>query len=189
MNETARKRRADAWDAPLSESQRWEAYEKSKGVTWTAFADFAEAEFGIRPSKNAIYAWQAHMRRQEGAHRLERAIAARQELRGLADTAALDAQTADAYMALANDAILSGDPEKATRIVTAAVQIHAASIRLQEQRQHAERLKLQARTLDLRREQFEAAERRLGAATQAAQDTSLSESERLAKIRAIFGLK
>lgn len=187
MNE--RKRRVDAWDAALSEEQRWEAYEKSKGVAWHAFAAYLCAEYGVKPGKNAIYDWMAHMRRQEGQHRLERAIAARRELRGLADAGALDAQTADAYMALANDAVLSGDPEKASRIVAAAVQINAASLRLAEQRQQAERLALQRQALDLQREKFEAAEKRLNAATEAAADDTLSESERLAKIRAIFGLK
>ena len=91
------------------------------------------------------------MRRQEGAHRLERAIAARQELKGLAAAAALDARTADAYMALANDAILSGDPDKAAKIVAAAVRINAASLRLQEQRQQAERLDLWRQSLALQR--------------------------------------
>ncbi|MGN1324994.1 MAG: hypothetical protein ACI4YA_01430, partial [Candidatus Spyradenecus sp.] len=79
---TDRKRRADAWDAALTEAQRWEVYEKAKGVTWTAFADYLNAEYGIRPSKNAIYDWMAWMRREEGQHRLERAIAARKELKG-----------------------------------------------------------------------------------------------------------
>ena len=104
----------------------------------------------MRPGKNAVYDWMAFMRRQEGAHRLERAIAARQELKGLA-AAALDARTADAYMALANDAILSGDPDKAAKIVAAAVRINAASLRLQEQRQQAERLDLWRQSLALQR--------------------------------------
>ena len=179
----------DAWDSALTEAQRWEAYEKAKGTSWTAFAEWAASEYGVSPGKNAIYEWMAFMRAQEGQHRLERAIAARKELKGLSDAAALDAQTADAYMALANDAILSGDPEKAARIVAAAVQINAASLRLAEQRQNAERLRLQQRALDLQREKFEAAEKRLNAATEAAQDTTLTEAERLAKINAIFGLK
>lgn len=184
-----KKRRLDAWDASLTEEQRWEAYEKSKGVTWTAFAAWLEAEYALSPGKNAIYDWLAYMRTQEAAHRLERAIAARKELKGLSDAGALDAQTADAYMALANDAILSGDPEKAARIVEAAVKINAASLRLQEQRQNAERLALQEQSLALQREKFEAAEKRLNAATEAAQDTTLTEAERLAKIKTIFGLK
>lgn len=185
---TERKRRADAWDTGLSEEERWSAYEKSKGLDWASFAKYLREEYGAEVGRTAIYDWQAWMRGQEGAHRLERAIAARRELKGLADAGALDAQTADAYMALANDAILSGDPEKAAKIVAAAVQINAASLRLAEQRQNAERLKLQERALELQREKFEAAEKRLNAATEAAQDATLTEAERLAKIRSIFGL-
>lgn len=183
-----KKRRLDAWDAPLTEAERWDAYERSKGVPWHVFSKWCLDEFDIEPSKNAVYDWQAYMRRQEGAHRLERAIAARQELKGLTDAAALDSMTADAYLALANDAILSGEPDKAAKIVAAAVQINAASLRVQEQRQSAERLKLQREALALKREQFEAQERRLNEAKNTATDESLSEGERLAKIKAIFGL-
>lgn len=184
-----KKRRMDAWDASLTEAQRWEAYEKAKGTSWMAFAAWAASEHGVRPGKNAIYDWMAFMRAQEGQHRLERAIAARKELKGLADAGALDAQTADAYMALANDAILGGDPDKAAKIVAAAAQINAASLRIREQRLQAERLALQEQSLALQREKFEAAEKRLNAATEAAQDETLTEAERLAKIKTIFGLK
>ena len=184
-----KKRRMDAWDASLTEAQRWEAYEKAKGTSWMAFAAWAAEEHGVRPGKNAIYDWMAFMRAQEGQHRLERAIAARKELKGLSDAGALDAQTADAYMALANDAILGGDPDKAAKIVAAAAQINAASLRIREQRLQAERLALQEQSLALQREKFEAAEKRLNAAAEAAQDTTLTEAERLAKIKTIFGLK
>lgn len=185
---TERKRRSDSWDAALSEAERWEAYEKSKGVAWSAFAAYLKEEYGAEVGRTAIYDWQAWMRGQEGAHRLERAIAARKELKGLADAGALDAQTADAYMALANDAILSGDPGKAAKIVAAAVQINAASLRLAEQRQNAERLKLQERALELQREKFEAAEKRLGEAKAVLSDGRLTPEEREARYREIFGL-
>ena len=33
-----KKRRNDAWDTPLTEAQRWDAYERSKGVPWPTFA-------------------------------------------------------------------------------------------------------------------------------------------------------
>ena len=184
-----KKRRADAWDAGLSEEQRWEAYEQAQKAPWYTFAQWAADTHGIRPGKTAVYEWMAHMRSLEGAHRLERAIAARKEISSLAKAADIDAQTADAYMALANDALLSGNPEKAAQIVTAAVQINAASLRLREQRQKDERLTLEKQKLDLQREKFEAAERRLDEAKATAADESLSEEERFARIKGIFGLK
>ena len=91
-------------------------------------------------------------------------------------------------MALANDAILSGDPEKAARIVAAAVQINAASLRLQEQRQNARRLKLQEEALALQREKFEAAEKRLDAAKAVLANDTLTPEEREARYREIFGM-
>lgn len=183
-----KKRRLDAWDAPLTEEQRWSAYEKSRCAPWYEFRAWLEEEYALTPSKNAIYEWQAYMRRQEAAHRLERAIAARTELKHLADAGELDNATADAYMALANDAILSGDPDKAAKIVDAAVKINAASLRLKEQALQRERLDLQQQTVLLQREKFEAAEARLNACKGVATDETLTEEERLAKIKSIFGI-
>ena len=184
-----KKRRADAWDSGLNDEQRWAAYDEALKVPWYAFAQWCADTHGVRPGKTAVYEWMAHMRALEGAHRLERAIAARKELSGLAKAAELDAQTADAYMALANDALLSGNPEKAAQIVAAAVQINAASLRMKEQQQKDARLELEQRKLDLQREKFEAAEKRLDEAKATVADETLTDEERLSKIRNIFGLK
>lgn len=184
-----RKRRNDSWDAGLTDAQRWEAYEKAKGLAWYAFAAWVQEEYGLSLGKTAFYNWMAAMRAQEGQHRLERAITARRELKDLANAGSIDAKTADAYMALANDALMTGDPDKAAKIVAAAVQINAASLRLQEQRLQHERLKLQEKQVALNREKFEAQERRLNEASKTATDETLSADERLNKIKAIFGLQ
>lgn len=183
-----KKRRLDAWDAPLTDEQRWEAYDKSKGIPWYTFKAWLEEEYTLSPGKNAIYDWQKWMRSMEGARRMERAIAARSEIKHLANAGELDDSTADAYMALANDAILSGDPEKAAKIVDAAVKINAASLRLKEQALQRERLELQQQAMTLQREKFEAAEARLASCKSVANDETLTETERLAKIKAVFGL-
>ncbi len=185
----SRKRRHDSWDTSLTEEQRWEAYEKSKQVAWYVFATWVSEEFGTpKPSKNGVYDWQKYMRGQEGEHRLQRAILARKELRSLADAATLDEQTADAYMALANDAMLAGDPEKAAKIVESAVKINAASLKLKDQAHQAERLELQKQELALQREKFEAQERRLNAVNETLQNKSLSPEEMLSKIDTILGV-
>ena len=75
---------------------------------------------------------------QESTHHLECAIAARQKLKELSDTGALDATTAataDSYMDLANNAILSSDSDKTAKIVSVAVAINAASHKLAAQHQ------------------------------------------------------
>lgn len=185
---TERKRRSDAWDAPLTEEQRWEAYDKAKGMPWYELSAWLETEYGLHPGKNAVYAWMAYMRRQEGDYRLRRAIAAREEVKGLATAGGLDARTADAYMALANDAILGGDPDKGARLVEAAVRISAAAVRVKEQAMSEERLELQQKALDLQREKWEDAKARLDATTAALTDAEMTEEERLDSIRAIFGL-
>lgn len=181
--------RCDAWESTLSEEQQWEIYEKARGRNWIEVSKFLQEEYGITVRRTAIFRWLKRMRSQESTHRLECAIAARQELKDLADTGALDAATADAYMALANDAILAGNPDKAAKIVSAAVAINAASLKLAAQRQQSERLELQKQELELKREKFEAQERRLAEISGTAGDETLTEAERLTKIRSIFGLK
>lgn len=188
MSEELNKPRCDAWECSLSEEQQWSLYEKARGRNWVEISTFLLEEYGITVRRTAIFRWLKRMREQESTHRLECAIAARAELKELSETGALDAATADAYMALANDAILSGDPEKAAKIVSAAVAINTASLKLAAQRQTEERIELQKRELALKREKFEAQEKRLNEAANTVGDESLSESERLAKIKAIFGL-
>lgn len=188
MNHQDRKRRADAWDAALTEEQRWEAFDKAKGMPWYTFVEWAASEHGVRPGKNAVYSWLAYMRNQEGAYRLRRAIAAREEVKDLATAGGLDARTADAYMALANDAILGGDPDKGARLVEAAVRISAAAVRVKEQAMSEERLELQQKALSLQREKWEDAKARLDAAEGALTDENLTDDDRLNRIRGIFGL-
>lgn len=183
------KRRCDSWSSSLSEEQQWSSYERSKGLTWFDFAQYIQDEYGISPpKKTAVYEWIAYMRTQEGEYRLSRAIAARQEIQGLSDAGELDARTADAYMALANDAILSGDPDRATSIVDAAVKICSASLRIKEQKNSATRIELQKKTLELNREKFLAAEKRLNSVENLAKDETLSDADRTQKIKEIFGL-
>lgn len=91
-------------------------------------------------------------------------------------------------MALANDAILGGDPDKGARLVEAAVRISAAAVRVKEQAMSEERLELQQKALALQREKWEDAKARLDAAEGALTDETLTDDDRLNRIRGIFGL-
>lgn len=188
------KLRTDSWAANLTEEQAWALYYKARGLRWNEAADWAVKEFGVdAPSRTAFYAWLAHMRGMESAHRLEQAATAAAEAAALAKTKTSDEAQIAAYKAMAAElALRTGSADEAAKFVNMAAA-------LSERRQRARELDIRARaqqtkdeTLRLAREKFEAAEKRLAAVQEAvkaarANDGGLSE-EALAKIEQAVGM-
>lgn len=160
------KPRSDAWDADLTEVQRWEAYSKFRTARWHEVSQWLAETYGMpAPSRSALYRWSRRMRRLESAHRIEQAITARDEAGALASAACPDDPSLiAAYKALAADmALRTGDAKAAAAYTGMALDIAA-------QRTKREELDLKARAqatkdaaLTLSREKFEAAESRLSA--------------------------
>jgi len=71
MPDTATKPRIDAWDAALTDAQRWSVYDKLRTLPWYKVAQWASAEFGLasEPSRAAMYRFADRMRGQESARR------------------------------------------------------------------------------------------------------------------------
>lgn len=155
MNATP-KTRTDAWETPLSEEQRWAVYGRMKEHPWHEAMAWAAKEYGVEaPSRQGAYNFADRMRKLEGARRVELALTARSEAGELAALAAPDDQAMiDAYKSLAADmALRCNDSETALTYTKMALAIGE------------QRLKRQA--LELSREKFEAAERRLEAVREA----------------------
>lgn len=174
------KTRIDAWEATLSDAQRWEVYGRMKENPWHVVMAWAEKEFGIAPaSRQGAYNFADRMRKQESARRIELALTARNEAGELAALAAPDDQRMiDAYKSLAADmALRCNDSETALTYTKMALAIGE------------QRLKRQA--LELNREKFESTERRLDAVReaigQAKSDGGLTP-ETLKKIEQAAGL-
>ena len=155
--------RTDSWASSLTEEQSWQLYYKSRALRWNEAADWAVKEYGVEaPSRTAFYAWLAHMRGMESAHRLEQAATAAAEVAALAKTQTSDDALIAAYKAMGAElALRTGSAGEAGKFV----QMAGA---LADRRLRAEELKLKARaqqtkdeTLRLAREKFEAAEKRL----------------------------
>ena len=183
--------RTDSWASSLTEEQSWQLYYKSRALKWNEAADWAVKEYGVEaPSRTAFYAWLAHMRVMESAHRLEQAATAAAEAAALAKTKTSDDALIAAYKAMGAElALRTGSAGEAGKFV----QMAGA---LADRRLRAEELKLKARaqstkdeTLRLAREKFEAAEKRLSAVQGAVDAPQLTDAERVAKIKGIFGMK
>lgn len=187
------KPRSDSWDATLTDSQRWQTYDKFVQFRsrWWQVSEWVALEFGLAaPSRSALYRFADRMRSAESAHRVEQAVIARAEIGKLAaDAAQRDPEMVAAYETLAADAALRlGDADKALAFTKMAMAIS-------DKRATTEGLALKRRaqdtkeeTLRLSREKFEAAEARLANAKDIVTDEKLTDAQRTEKIKEIFGL-
>ena len=182
--------RTDSWAAALTEEQSWQLYYKARGLRWNEAADWAVKEFGIAPpSRTAFYAWLGHMRAEESAHRLEQAAAAAAEAAALAKTQAEDDALIGAYKAMAAElALRTGSAKEAEKFVNMASALADRRLRAEELRIKAAAQGTKDEQLRLAREKFEAAERRENAAKATVTDQKLTEDERLARLKEIYGI-
>jgi hypothetical protein len=184
------KLRTDSWAANLTEEQGWQLYYKSRAMRWNEAADWAVKEFGIdSPSRTAFYAWLGRMRAEESAHRLEQAATAAAEAAALAKTQTSDEAQIAAYKALAAElALRTGSAGEAAKFVNMAGAIADRRLRAAELKLKDRAQQTKDETLRLAREKFEAAERRENAAKAAVADNKLSDEERMAKLKEIYGI-
>jgi hypothetical protein len=159
------KPRSDAWDADLSDAQRWQAYDLFRRSAWYEVAEWVRSEFALTraPGRNALYRWARRMREDESAHRVEQAITARDEIGALANTAAADAALIDAYKSLAADLALKGNASDAVKYTVMAMEIGNAQRKAAELDLKRRAQETKDEQLKLAREKFEAAEARIAA--------------------------
>ena len=183
--------RTDSWAAGLSEEQSWELYSKAQRCQWQEAAAWAVKEFGLEkgPSRTAFYAWMTAMREEEHEHRMGQAAIAAAEAAALGGKCTKDEALIQAFKALATDvALTTGDAKSASAFVNSAM---AIKDRLQKEQELALKSAAQStkdEQLKLAREKFEAAERRENAAKATVADSKLSDEERMAKLREIYGI-
>ncbi len=181
--------RTDSWASSLTEEQSWQLYYKARGAKWNEAADWAVKEVGVdAPSRTAFYAWQKRMRAEESAHRLEQAAISAAEAAALAKEKTKDAATVDAFKALAVDlALRTGNAKDAERFIGAAVAVQDRILKERELVLKSRAQETRDEQLKLEREKFEAAERRENAAKAALGDTKLTDADKIAKMKEIFG--
>ena len=108
--------RTDSWASSLTEEQSWQLYYKSRALRWNEAADWAVKEYGVEaPSRTAFYAWLAHMRGMESAHRLEQAATAAAEAAALAKTKTSDEAQIAAYRRRSSSRWRPRSPTSASR--------------------------------------------------------------------------
>lgn len=183
------KTRTDSWAAGLTEEQGWTLYYKSLRCQWQEAAAWAVKEFALdrMPARSSFYDWLKQMREKEHEHRMHEAAVAAAEAAALGKNVTKDEALIAALKTLATEAALNTDARTAKSLIASAMAI-------KDRLQKDEQLDLQSRAdarkgeeLKLAREKFEAAEKRLNAAKETANDTKLTSEQKLAKMKEIFG--
>ncbi|MBR2837409.1 MAG: hypothetical protein IKE55_01355 [Kiritimatiellae bacterium] len=198
--------RADSWAAPLSAAQMWAIYDfhynpdGGAAGKWDVTCDWAEKEFELprKPGREAFYKWLRSMRELAPAHRREvRETADEIAAEGAKSLTVSDDQIISFVKSRALDAAtVAKNPEEAERFLRMADSLIRAGQKDAELKMRQRELDLKAAAqqtkdeqLKLAREKFEAAEKRLNAVQGAVDEPQLSDAERVAKIKSIFGMK
>lgn len=185
--------RVDSWAAELPEEAQWAIYYKARTCRWNECVEWVQKEFDLdaKPSRTAFYRFLSQMRSEESAHKLDEAKTAALEAAALAKGASLtDEETERAYKQMAVElAMRTGSAKEANFFMKMASALADRRLKAQDLELKARAQETKDSALALAREKFEAAEKRLNAVESVTNSAQLTDAERVAKIKEIFGMK
>lgn len=169
--------RTDAWWAKLKPAERDSAYESCLHLPYGAGSTLLRERFGVTPgSSSAYYRFFEQHAPEYTAGAPVRAAIAQRYVEGVAEKSNIpdDAILATIKSEVAAAQMNPGDPESLCRFAKLFIEMRKLQLETERQR--------------LDREKFEASERRLAAAKGAVSDETLTDEQRVAKVKAIFGI-
>lgn len=171
------KTRSDSWWAPLKPADRDAAFEACLGEPFGRGAAILKERWGLAPSRSAYYRFfEAHADDYSAAAPVRAGIAQRYVARIAARASVSDDEVIAALKAdLAAAQMRPGDSKSLQRLAQTIVSLR--------------RLQLDAEKVRLDREKFEAAEKRLADARGAVEDATLTDEERVRRIKTVFGIQ
>lgn len=152
------------------------------GVEWVA------KNLGIKVSISGLLRWWRATTARRSRADLTGAIKASAKFDAKVDKRILDARAANAIRAKFWDALVNRDHESIETFGKLVLDYNADDRDSDELEIKRKALAVKERKLDLDREKFEAAEARLNKAKEIVGDSKLTDAERTARIREIFGL-
>lgn len=185
--------RSDSFAANLTEDQEWALFYKSRRCEWQIAAKWAVEEFGLErlPSRTAFYAWRKRMAAAEHEHNLGQALLAQQYAKDVAkDYKLTDEDAVKSLLSAATEAtLLTHDADLAKSLVRMAVSLRATTL-------EKEKIALKSREADRKDEELKLALRKLeileaekAKVLEATKEESLSDEERVKRIKSLFGIK
>lgn len=195
-----RKVRSDAWGEDFTEELRWALYsytkppteeEKASGRPWLrSYEDAAawlEAGGHPVPKRTSWYRFLERMREEAAERRVLSVETAKRIARGIQKVQVDSKLAADMFTGMSVDAMTQGNEDAAKILADAAAKY--AGTALAERKLELDRAAQATKEEQLRlaREKFEAAERREAAAKGALADSALSDEDKVARMKEIFG--
>ena len=173
---SVRKTRTDAWEAKLSDEDRTKLYALCGHLSYNSAKLLAKSELKITlPGSSTFYRFLARMREEDCALRLAKASAVSKEVALMsAKSGITDLDLVKSFQNMGAEAALSGDSKTATRLIMMACDLARKGQKQEELRIANEKLKLA-----MAKEQK---------ATKVIGDKKLTDAERQAKLKEIFGL-
>ena len=171
-----RKTRTDAWEAKLSDEDRTKLYALCGHLSYNSAKLVAKSELKITlPGSSSFYRFLARMREEDCALRLAKASAVTKEVGLMATKSGIsDLDLVKSFQNMAAEAALSGDSKTATRLV-----MMACDIARKGQKQEA---------LRIANEKLKLAQAKEQKATKVIGDKKLTDTERVKKVKSIFGI-
>ena len=193
-----KKTRSDAWGETLPEETRWRLYRWSKPLaegedprpelhTYELAKAQLEKEGVTPPARPGWYRFLARMRLEDKLQLVCNARESGEGAREISRASVSDKVAAETFRALAVDAAMNGDEKGADLYSAASARFAAGALHRADLDLRARAQTVKEAELALAREKFEAAERRLNAAKETANDTQLTNEQKLAKMKEIFG--
>ena len=124
------KRRIDAWDATLTDDQRWAAYDAFRRFGWQGCQTFVEEKCEQDPpSRTAIYGWLPSMRKAESQHRILTAVKAKEdikkEIKAVGD---IDTELEHLWLSLSLQSALAGDVDAGKNYLMAGMALRDSAL-------------------------------------------------------------
>ena len=172
-----RKTRADAWGGNFSDEVQTCLYVEGSAMSYQIAKAWAKKDLKIDlPGPSCWYRFLQRMREEDAALRLAKASDSSREIGSIAQKAAIgDTDLIKSLQSLGATAALQGDVDTANKFISMATNLAHVASRAEELRIANEKLKI-----------LQAKEAK---AVEAVKDDKLTDAERVAQMKSIFGIK
>ena len=195
--------RSDAWEANLAADEARELYrlskppteaEKKEGRPWLRdferdVVPYLSLRGIVAPGRSTWYRFLGRMREEEAAETVISVETSKRIAQGIQATEIDFRLAADMMTSLSVDEAVKGNGEAAKILGYTAAKYAKAALGEEKLKLDAAKQRTADEALKLAREKFEAAEKRLAAVQGAVDAPQLSDAERVAKIKSIFGMR
>lgn len=150
-------RRTDAWEAALTEAQKWQVYDRLCKFPWYEVAKFVAKEFKVaEPSRSSMYRFKTYMRDHESEHRIEQALSVKSNVRKqMVAIGDMDNELEFAWEQLAMESAMKNDLEAGQRYLAMAMKLRDSALEREKLKLKKQAEERAAQELTLQKKKFQ----------------------------------